>query len=235
MFSASAHLYDLIYGRLKDYAAEAAQVAALLKAEQPAARRLLDVACGTGEHARHLVASGYEVDGIDLDPKLLALAAGKNPAGRFAQADMCAFELDREYDAVLCLFSSIGYAVTLERTTLALRCFRAHVGRDGLVVVEPWFAPEALTPGRTDTQTIGQGTLQVTRRSRVEVEGRVSRLTFEYDVTENGVASQATEVHELGLFTRAEMEGAFTAAGLTTAYDPVGLSGRGLYLARAAA
>lgn len=235
MFSASAHLYDRIYGSLKDYAAEAGQIAALLKAEQPATQRLLDVACGTGEHARHLTASGYRVDGIDLDAKLLAIAARKNPTGRFVQADMCSFQLDRQYDVVLCLFSSIGYAVTLERTTAALRCFRAQLGPGGLVVVEPWFAPDAITPGRTDTKTIDQGAFRVTRRSRLEVEGRVSRLTFDYDIMEHGTASQATELHELGLLTWAEMEGAFTAAGLTTTYDPVGLSGRGLYLARPAA
>jgi SAM-dependent methyltransferase len=232
VFGASAHVYDLIYQSFKDYGAESARIAALLKTEQPAARRLLDVACGTGEHARHLIAGAFQVDGIDLDPNLLAIAARKNPTGRFVQADMCSFQLGRTYDVVLCLFSSIGYAVTLERTTAALRCFRAHLGPGGLVVVEPWFAPDALTPGRTDTQTIDQGTLRVTRRSRVEIEGRVSSLTFEYDITENGASSQATEIHELGLFTRAEMEGAFTAAGLTTTYDPVGLSGRGLYLAR---
>ena len=65
MFKESAEFYDAIYC-FKDYATEAAQIAALVRATHPGARRVLDVACGTGEHARHLSAShGFEVDGLD--------------------------------------------------------------------------------------------------------------------------------------------------------------------------
>jgi hypothetical protein len=42
------------------------------------------------------------------------------------------------------------------------------------------------------------------------------------------------EVHELGLFTQTEMLNCFREAGLDASYDPVGLTGRGLYIARAA-
>lgn len=51
MFSASAELYDLIYSSFKDYPAETAQLAALIRAAHPVAHRILDVACGTAEHA----------------------------------------------------------------------------------------------------------------------------------------------------------------------------------------
>jgi ubiquinone/menaquinone biosynthesis C-methylase UbiE len=69
MFSASAELYDLVYSGFKDYAAETAQLVALIRQAHPQARTVLDVACGTGEHARLLVEQhGFEVDGLDLDP-----------------------------------------------------------------------------------------------------------------------------------------------------------------------
>ena len=51
MFSASAELYDLIYSSFKDHPAETAQLAALIRAAHPVAHRILDVACGTAEHA----------------------------------------------------------------------------------------------------------------------------------------------------------------------------------------
>ena len=56
MFSESAELYDLIYSRFKDYPAEARQLAELIRRERPGARTVLDVACGTAEHARLLTA-----------------------------------------------------------------------------------------------------------------------------------------------------------------------------------
>jgi hypothetical protein len=44
---------------------------------------------------------------------LVRIAKAKHPGGQFRRADMVAFQLRRRYDAVLCLFSSIGYVRTL--------------------------------------------------------------------------------------------------------------------------
>ncbi|MGD8818096.1 MAG: class I SAM-dependent methyltransferase, partial [Acidobacteriota bacterium] len=127
MFSESAQLYDLIYSSFKDYPAEAAFIAERLRRERPGCRPVLDAACGTGEHARLLAEEhGFEVDGIDVEPGFIEIARSKNPGGRFRVADMADFSLSQRYDAVICLFSSIGYLKTLERVTAALRCFTAH-------------------------------------------------------------------------------------------------------------
>ena len=127
MFSASAEYYDLIYSTFKDYSSEAALVAALLRQFNPHSRTVLDVACGTGEHARRLAALGFTVDGLDLDPAFVRIARQKHPAGHFVEADMSDFQLPDRYDAVLCLFSSIGYLKTLDRVARALACFRRHL------------------------------------------------------------------------------------------------------------
>ena len=84
MFTESAELYDVIYFSFKDYRAEAAQIAALLRSLHPACRSLLDVGCGTGEHARLLASlHGFSVDGLDVSLDFLRIARAKHPAGRF--------------------------------------------------------------------------------------------------------------------------------------------------------
>lgn len=185
------------------------------------------MACGTGEHARHLaITHGFEVDGLDQDAGLLRVAREKHRAGRFFQADMSDFALEQRYDAVLCLFSSIAYLVTLERTRRALACFRRHLTEGGVLLVEPWFPPGGLEDGRVFRHT---GTY---RGRTVERVSRISRLWFDYRIdTPNGLR-HASEVHELGLFTRDEMAAAFEEAGLRTEFDTVGLTGRGLWVAR---
>lgn len=234
MFSASADFYDLIYGTMKDYAAEAADVAAIIRTHRPGAREVLDVGCGTGEHARHLTAAhGFRVDGIDLDPALVAHAAAKNPAGRFGQADMRAFDLGRRYDAVVCLFSAIGYAGTLAGVTDALTCMRHHLRPDGIVLVEPWFAPGQIEDGFVTARSARTETHAVARVSRNEVVGRTSVLHFEYLVADGSGIHHLVERHELGLFTRDEMEEAFRQADLEVSFQD-GPAGRGLYVGRLA-
>ena len=88
MFTESAEYYDAIYS-FKDYGSEAVQIADLVRSVQPSARTILDVACGTGEHALRLSRDhGFVVDGIDLDPALLDIARTKHPAGEFFQGQV---------------------------------------------------------------------------------------------------------------------------------------------------
>lgn len=235
VFSESAEIYDLIYAEFKNYAEESARLAALLRRVNPSCRSVLDVACGTGEHMRHLAADGFRVDGIDLDERFLQIAARKNAQSRIWCSDMASFDISERYDAIVCLFSSIGYVRTLERLAESLRCFRRHLNVDGVIVVEPWFAPGQLDPSFVMRNAATAPGLQVERVSHTEIHGRLSRLRFDYTLTDSAGVRHATEIHELGLFSTAEMLAAFAEAGLSVENDEIGLDGRGLYIARIAA
>src|SRR2546430_1078574 len=76
--------------------------------------------------------------------------------------------------------------------------------------------------------------VRVQRLGTTEVDGRVSRLRFEYTIETVDGIRHATEVHELGLFTVEEMLSAFRAASLSAEHESSGLTGRGLYVARIA-
>lgn len=235
MFSASADLYDLIYSGFKDYATETAALARLIRREHPTARTVLDVACGTGEHARRLTYDhGFEVDGLDLDPAFARIARGKLPRATVYEADMTSFDVPRRYDAILSLFSSIGYVRTLENVRRTLERFRAHLEQGGIVLVEPWFPPGVLTNGYVMVNSASSPEVSVARMSLTEVEDRLSRLHFEYLIGRPRGIEHAREVHELGLFTTDEMIVCFRQAGFDVAHDSDGLSGRGLFVARAA-
>src|SRR5438067_8492108 len=105
-----ASVYDLVYAApgAKDYAAEAAQIDVIIRKRAPGARTLLDVACGTGLHLRHL-RERYAVEGVDASADMLAVAAQTLPGVPLHVGDMRALDLGRTFDAVTCLFSSVGY------------------------------------------------------------------------------------------------------------------------------
>jgi ubiquinone/menaquinone biosynthesis C-methylase UbiE len=104
-----AILYDLIY-HWKDYTKEARRVRDLLHAEDIRdGSRVLEAACGTGTYMQHL-GEWFDVAGFDLYDEMLTIAREKLPAGTtLFQADMTDFAVERSFDALLCLFSSIVY------------------------------------------------------------------------------------------------------------------------------
>lgn len=234
MFSQSAQWYDVLYS-FKNYRGEVEALEALLAEVHPEAETVLDVACGTAEHDRYL-ARRYRVDGLDANPDFLPVAAQKNPAGEYVQGDMTDFSLAKRYDAIICLFSSIGYVKTLDNVAKTLRCFYRHLNAGGVAVVEPWLTPETWRPdGRvhmlTGETAVGKICRMNLSEPAAQQEGRlVTVLNFHYLAgTAEGVA-HFTERHEMGLFTVAEMKDAFREAGFTVTYDEQGLTGRGLYV-----
>jgi ubiquinone/menaquinone biosynthesis C-methylase UbiE len=234
MFTEAAELYDAIYFSFKDYALEAADIARHIRGAHPTARTVLDIACGTGEHAKLLATThGFEVDGIDLNAEFLRLARLKHPAGRFYEADMREFTLPDRYDAIICMFSSIGYVKTLPELERTLRMFCYHLAPGGVAIVEPWFPPEVMKSGHQSMRSAEADGVRVERVGNLEVDGRLARLQFDYTIHDGTRVRQTTEVHELGLFTVAETLDAFSAAGLSAEHHAASERNRGLYMARA--
>ncbi|HEX6700089.1 MAG TPA: class I SAM-dependent methyltransferase [Gaiellaceae bacterium] len=232
MFSRSARLYDAIY-HWKDYPAEAASLHELIQARRPGAATLLDVACGTGAHLAEL-ARWYSCVGVDLDRELLAIARERLPAEvDLYQTDMRAFDLGRGFDAVICMFSSVGYVGDRTQLERAVASMARHLEPGGVLVVEPWLSPDRIEVPHVGAVFVDEPELKIARINTVEVDGRRSILELNYLVGRPDRVEHFTETHELTLFEVDETLEAFRAAGLEVEHDPeAGPMGRGLYVAK---
>ncbi len=231
MFTGTARYYDWIYA-YKDYAGEVEKILSIVERElHTDGRRLLDAACGTGLHLEHLK-EHFETEGLDLSPELLEIARERNPALTFHQADMRTFALNARYDVVTCLFSSIGYMTTIDDLYRAVGRMADHLVPGGLLLVEPWLTPEVWKPNTVHALFIDESELKIARVNTSLTEGRVSVFDLHHLIGTPEGTEHVVEHHELGLYTVDEMTEAFTAAGLDVHYDPDGLTGRGLYIAR---
>jgi ubiquinone/menaquinone biosynthesis C-methylase UbiE len=101
---------------LEESADDEAHAAIALAGAAPGAA-VLDVPCGFGRHSVPLAKAGYHVTGIDRSETQLLEArrrAGDAPWPQLRRADYRDLPFpDASFDAILCLFSSLGY---LDRT-----------------------------------------------------------------------------------------------------------------------
>lgn len=229
-YEKSALAYDLIQAsRGRDYLAQAATLTDLIRQRQPDAATLLDVACGTGLHLLHLH-TAFDVAGVDLSPAMVERARQVVPDVPIEVADMRTFALDRKFDAITCLFSSIGYLLSVDDLDIAVANMAAHLNPSGVLVVEPWIHPDAWRiPYRVAEATNAAG-VAVTRVSVNGREGNISAFDLYWTIADNDGVDQFVESHRMGLFTVDEYRHAFIAADLTVDHDPAGLIGRGLFI-----
>jgi len=230
MFAKSAHLYDLLYekGLGKDYAAEAADLVARL----PEAHTLLDVACGTGLHLPHL-ARRFDCVGVDLDARMLAVARERCPDVPLIEADMVELDLGRTFDAVVCMFSSIGYVATEDRLRRAVSAMARHLNPGGTLIVEPFITPDVWVDGHVGMLTVDEPDVKICRVNRSRRDGICSVMEFHYVVATSESVEHFSEEHRLALFTWEQYRGAFEAAGPDVRVETEGgPMGRGLLTGR---
>jgi SAM-dependent methyltransferase len=228
-----AAIYDLVYrSRGKDYQQEAEYVASLIRSRTPAAASLLDVGCGSGLHLACFGEMFDRVAGIELSPAMVAVARGKFADGVVHQGDMRDFDLGRTFDAITCMFGTIGHALTEAELVATLHRFDAHLTPGGVIIVDPWWFDETFTDGYIagDVSTVDGCTMA--RVSHARRDGPNSRMNVHYVVAEPATgARHFDETYVARLYRRAEYEAAFRSTGFTTEYIEGVQSGRGIFIA----
>ncbi|MEV5885286.1 class I SAM-dependent methyltransferase [Streptomyces sp. NPDC052020] len=227
-----ADVYDLFYlGRGKDYAAEASSICQLVRSRAPEASSLLDVACGTGTHLEYFAKEFPHTEGLELSEDMLDHARSRLPDVRLHQGDMRDFRLERRFDAVVSMFSSVGYLGTTAELDDTLASFARHLTPGGVAVIEPWWFPETFADGWVSADVVRRDGRTVARVSHSVREGKATRMEVHFTVAEPGRGVRHfSDVHHITLFHRAEYEAAFEAAGLRVEYLEGGPSGRGLFV-----
>jgi len=228
-YQKSARYYDLLSSH-KDYNGAATELARLVRASNPAARTWLDVACGTGGHLQHL-RHEFDVEGLDLSVPMLDVAREKFPGVTFHQASLTDFRLGKRFDAITCLFGSVGYCDGVDGLRAALRNMADHLEPGGVLVIEPWIAAERFAPGKLVHDAVDLPDLKIARMYVSAREGDVSVIDAHFLVATPAGIERFNERHELWLYTLAQYREALAHAGLAlvpTESDPFGY---GLFVA----
>jgi ubiquinone/menaquinone biosynthesis C-methylase UbiE len=231
MYGDFAGFYDLIYNFL-DYEKTAKKIKKLIKKHKKVkGNKLLDVACGTGRHLSFLK-NVFEWTGIDISNEMLDLAREKYNGIRFLQANMVNFDLNEKFDAIICLFSSIGYVRTYENLKKTVHNFANHLKPGGVLIIEPWLTKSIAIDGLASMDTYSSENIKIARQSVSKIEGDIIRFDMHYLVAKKGEdVTYFKDRHELGLFDTDQTVKIMQNAGFETKFLKKGLEvKRGLFI-----
>jgi SAM-dependent methyltransferase len=100
-------------------------------------RRVLDVACGTGNSFLPLLRRGYEVTACDLSPEMLARARAKvGERAALHVADARSLPVFGAFDLVTCLDDVLNHLLEPAEVVSALRGMAANLAPAGLLIFD---------------------------------------------------------------------------------------------------
>jgi SAM-dependent methyltransferase len=211
--AAYAGIYDAMYAE-KDYKRECDEIVdAFGRFGDGAVRTVLDLGCGTGNHALLLAARGYGVTGVDLSCEMLTIAREKaDRAGTdvcFIGGDVRYVDARGPYDAALLMFAVLGYQHGNADVRATFANTRRHLRPGGLLIFDAWYGPGVLAEPPSDrTRIVETMRGAVVRKASSEMDARRHLCSVRYELTprDGCDAPPAVEAHTVRYFFPMELE-----------------------------
>jgi SAM-dependent methyltransferase len=169
----------------------------------PDFRKVLDVCCGMGRHARALCSRGYSVTGVERDAAAIAEARELTGGPNYIQADVRDYQPEASaYDVAIIMSQSFGYFDDATNRDL-LRRLGMGVREGGRVILDLWNPEFFVTHQGERKFDLPNGNVREMKR----VEG--DRLFVHLDYPDGG-----SDDFEWQLFTSAQMTSLADSVGL---------------------
>ncbi|MBC8159769.1 MAG: class I SAM-dependent methyltransferase [Roseiflexaceae bacterium] len=178
---------------------------------------VLDLACGAGRHALELGRRGYSVEGVEVNPALVAHAAAcayeDATRVRFATADMRELHYEPQFDAVLVMNSSLGFFDDATNRRVLKSCAESLVqgGRLLLQCINPYRIESYLAGFRTGWYALAGG--YVLREARFDPFSANLKIDYRFVAPALGV-DIAHPGDSIRLYGYLELVAMIRAAGL---------------------
>lgn len=217
-----ASFYDLLY-RDKNYAGECDVLEEVFSrfACQPVIE-ILDLGCGTGNHAIQLWQRGYHLTGVDCSAEMLAIAEHKVRSDknalqgdgarliRFVNGDIRTVQLGQTFEAVLLMFAVLGYQSTNADVLAALHNAHRHLSPGGLLICDVWYGPSVLSVRPSNMVKVvptDQGRLIRVASSDLDVRRHCCKVHYQlWHLSADSVIDEVEETHSVRFFFPLELE-----------------------------
>ena len=200
MHNQLAKYYDRIYS-FRDHLDEAVRIQnIIIKYLETGGNTLLDVACGTGLHLKHL-RDDFSCTGVDASKAMLKIARKNAKGVTFKEADMKTLKLGKQFDVIICLLSSIGYVRNYSNLERTIQNFSKHLKKGGVALIEPSHANSVYVKGEPRITIYDGKDAKIARINVPKIRQATAVLGMHILLAERGKdAKYFIDKHELGLF-----------------------------------
>jgi SAM-dependent methyltransferase len=238
VFGSYSYYYDLLY-RDKDYAGEAEFVRQLMQIYAPAAKTILELGCGTANHALLLAEAGYHVHGVDMSESMLKRAADRltqvSPEIaaqiQLTQGDIRTVRVNQTFDVVLSLFHVMSYQTTNADLLAAFDTIKQHLKPGGIALFDVWYGPAVLSDRpATRIKRLQDDTIEVTRLAEPVVYPNANLVDVNYHVLikdkQTGAIEELHETHHMRYLFQPELELVAQQSGMNIIKSGEWMTGR---------
>ena len=177
-YSKLVKYYDLLHNE-KDYRKEAEYFTKLiLTYKTTKENKLLDLACGTGEHIKYLK-QHFNCEGLDISEEMIFIAQQKNTDLKFYIGDMATFNLNKKFDVITLLFNSIGY-LNKKKIELLFKQVSKHLNTGGIFLIETIFLKEKLKPIKNHIRSYSNNKINIRRILNLSIDNNYAILHAKY-------------------------------------------------------
>lgn len=185
-------------------------------------KRLLELACGTGNHAFELEKYDYKIVATDYSDDMLACsrkkAVEKGSSIDFRLQDMRKLDIEEKpFDAVICLFDSIGYVKTNDALSRVFQGVNRHLRTGGLFLFEFLHASamvKAYDPVRVRRWSLGNTELIRISETNLDYLNQLVRVEYTiYGLRDDGTYLKLVETQFNMFFLLQEMAEKLLAHG----------------------
>ena len=207
----------------RDYGKEALFADSLIQKYCPGAERVLDLCCGTGEHAIKMTELGYQVTGVDLSKDMLAIAGEKaEKAGLsidFICGDVHNLKVSGKFRAAYCLGYTLLYMTTHQKAIDFFNAVNRILEADGIFIVDfinGWVIADEWHKDKA-TYRVDDATIFLSEQAVLDRKRRIKHVEFQYLIdNHNGKVKTVFAEEDLRIFFEDEVGLLLASCGFDT-------------------
>jgi SAM-dependent methyltransferase len=215
-FTELAKYYDVTH-QWRNYDMQTSFLHEVIQQYKKDCKYVIDLACGTGEHAYRLSKEGYQITGIDNSEEMLAIASKKSDTPNWLLGDFLTFESLKHFDIAYCLGMTVHYIYSPDTLVVFLSRVKDILSPAGIFIIDminPWFIINWASTNHFHSADISHQ-IYILEKSEMDKKSRIRHNDYTWFVNDKDKRWQRYDLFEnLKLWFIDEIENVLNKAGL---------------------